>query len=222
MENDNGNDGWYSEFSVTEILWDLFDSVDDGADHITLGFAPIYSVLTGVQKTTHAMTSIYSFIDGLRTATPSQAAGINALLTAESIFGTDAFGTDETNSGSSKTALPIYQDISSGQALSVCSSGGDADRNKLGYRRFLRLNVASASALTITATGAVGAIASVAATDPDIYVYRDGATEAFSDETGATEMISQHLFSAGTYIIEVYDFDTGAVPRCMSVSLSGT
>lgn len=222
LESDNTTvEGWFSEFSVGEILWDLFDTVADAGDQVSLGFPPIFAVLTGAQKDTDALTSIFSFADALRAANGAQTAGINALLTGESISESDAFGSSETNAGGSSTAVPIYQNPTS--QMIVCSSGGDDSRNKLGYRRFLRLNVTSASAVTITATGAVDSAnpGSVAATDPDIYVYRRGAIVAFSEATGPSETISQQPLAAGLHIIEVYDFDLGVAPRCMSVSISG-
>jgi hypothetical protein len=220
LEADNQNgEGWFSEFSVGEILWDLFDDAKE--DPIAGGFAPIYSIMTGAQKDTEALTSIFSFSSALRAANASQAANIDAVLTGELISGTDAFGSDETNSGGVSTALPIYTDITVGQApIAVCSIG-TSDRNKLGYRRFLRLNLATTSVLTITATGAVSNQTGVAATDPDIYVYRNGTIVAFDDAVSPTAMISQNAFSAGLHIIEVYDYDLGVLPRCMAVSVQG-
>jgi len=65
--------------------------------------------------------------------------------------------------------------------------------------------------------------ASVAATDPDIYVFKRGSLEALGNSSGPTEMISQHALAAGTYIIDVFDFDVQSantnVRRCMNVSL---
>lgn len=222
LETDNmAVEGWFSEFSVGEVLWDLFDTVADAGDQVSLGFPPIFAVLTGAQKDTDALTSIFSFATALRAANGTQAAGINALLTGEAISGSDAFGTGEANPGGSSTALPIYQDVV--PQMIVCSSGGDDSRNKLGYRRFVRLNVPTATAVTITVTGVVDPAnqGSVAATDPDIYVYRRGAVVAFSEATGSTETISQQPLAAGLHIVEVYDYDLGLAPRCMSVSISG-
>ena len=44
--------GWFSEFSIAGILWDLFDATADAGDQIDLDFAAIYSVLTGPQRIT--------------------------------------------------------------------------------------------------------------------------------------------------------------------------
>ena len=237
LETDNTVvEGWFSEFSVHEILWDLFDSVADAGDQIALGFAPIYSTLIGPQKNTEALTSIFSFVDALRgKVDPSQVSGIDALLTGESISVANAFGDGEMNGGGSTTSLPIYEDVSSNQPpLLVCGSAADTSRNKLGYRRFLRLNVPAAATLTITVIGATdpGNPVSVAASDPDIFVHRRGALvhvgETTTNTPGSSEVIDQKPFDAGLHVIEVFDyaFTTGIsgnanVPHCMTVSVTG-
>src|SRR5690606_9255334 len=38
--------GWFSESSVGKILWDIFDTTNESGDTLTLGFAPIYNVMT--------------------------------------------------------------------------------------------------------------------------------------------------------------------------------
>jgi hypothetical protein len=90
---------------------------------------------------------------------------------------------------------------------------------------FLRFTNDVARLITIQATGANSG-GGIPATDPDIFVLRRGTLAAFGAGTGSTEMISQAALPAGTYIIEVYDFDIGEavsnVPRCMTVSVTGT
>jgi hypothetical protein len=225
-----GIEGWFSELSISQILWDLFDTVNDGADQVSIGFAPIYSVMTGPQKTTDALTSIFTFAEGLRAANPAQTQGINGLLTGEGITTTDAFGSTETNSGGVATALPIYlpEIMIGAQPISVCSSGSSEDRNKVGYRRFIPLNVPQATALTITVIGAVGSGASVAASDPDVFVYKKGVLVEYSDTTtntpGSSETIAQKAFAAGLHIIEVYDYNVSvanSTQHCMTVSVTG-
>lgn len=222
-------EGWFSEFSVGEILWDAFDPANEPGDTVALGFAPIFSVMTGPQTSTEAFTSIFSFASALRSANASSAAAIGTLLANESISGTDAFGTGETNdgNGTDPTVVPVYGDISLNTPVNVCSravSGtGDSD-NKLGNRKFLRLVLNAGRTVTIQAAGASPAAPAVAATDPDIYVHRQGVLVAVGDGLGSSETISQIPLSAGTYIIEVYDFDLNGVStiaRCMNVSVSG-
>ncbi len=229
MESDiqSGAEGWFSEMSITQILWDLFDAVDDGADRVSLGFGPIFEVMTGRQRQTDALTSIFTFADALRATNPAQAGNINALLTGESIATTDAFGNTETNSGGVQTALPIYADIDiNGGPVLVCGSGASSDRNKAGYRKFLRLNVPQAALLTITATGTAVSVGSEAAVDPDIYVYRQGAiVQTGLSEAVGSEVIPQRQYAPGLYIIEVYDYNLSnldSTRRCINVSVTGS
>lgn len=217
MENDAASpEGWYAEFSVGEILWDLFDGTNDGADTIEMGFGPIYSVMTDEQRNTEAMTSIFSFATALKADNPASTAGINALLTGESISGTDAFGTGESNDGGIAAALPVYETISVGDTVQVCSRNGDSSRNKLGFRRLLRMNMPSSGARSISVTGP-------ADSDPDIYVYRNGSIVAVSDGSDpGSELLPAEVFAAGLHIIEVYDYNIPVAGSCLNVSVSGT
>jgi hypothetical protein len=229
MESDDpNNEGWFSEASVEEILWDLFDPANDPSDPgdtVALGFAPIFSVMTGAQVQTDAVTSIYTFAAGLRAANPGLAGQIDDLLTEEKIFGTDDFGAGETNDAGDPEILPVYKTIMLTAPIVVCSRmpDGSTDANKVGNRVLLRFDNDAQRLVTITATGAVNGNGTVAATDPDIFVLRRGTLAAFGVSSAAgSEMISQQPLDAGTYIIEVYDFNiAGTQPRCMSVSIQG-
>lgn len=222
-------EGWYSETSIGEIIWDLYDSVAEPHDAIALGFKPIFDVMTGPQVTTDAFTSIFSFAAGLRQVASADSAAINALLAAENIAVTDDFGSDESNDGGDSSVLPIYPSLPDGQT-SVCvrATAGAGDNNKLGNRKFFRLVNQTQRLVTITAIGAAdqGVAGSVAATDPDIFVFRRGAIEAAGITDGsATETLPQITLEPGTHIIEVYDFDLqfqSSAPRCMTLSITGT
>jgi hypothetical protein len=215
-------EGWFSEFSIGEILWDLFDSVDDGADHVSLGFAPLFSVITGPQKTTPALTSIFSFADALKKERSGEAAGINAILTGEMISGTDAFGAGEANTGGSTTALPIYEPINVGTPMPTCVTGGDDSHNKLGSRRFFTLTLTDPAMLTILAVGQASSAGSVLATDPDIFIYRSGLFDVANSSEENREQSIQRSYPAGVYVIDVFDYDYGSQPRCMTVSVTGS
>ena len=66
------NPGWYSEFSVQEILYDIFDAAQDlqqgtgVTDEVNLGFAPIFDVFVNVQRTTPVVTSVFPFINAIK------------------------------------------------------------------------------------------------------------------------------------------------------------
>lgn len=233
LETDSGNNqGWFSEASVGEILWDIFDSnsTPESGDSVALGFAPVFAVMTGPQINTDAFTSIFSFVTALRSANSSVSSGIGDLLQGETISGNNAFGANESNIGGDPSVLPVYQDIALNSPLTnVCSRSvaGSSDGNKLGNRRFLRFDNSQARMVSITLTGATTSSAAVTATDPDVYVFRRGALVAAGESAVVgQESLTQIQLAAGTHILEVYDFDvidsgSNQPARCMTVSISG-
>lgn len=200
----SGNFGcWCSESSVWSILWDLYDSNADTNDAVALGFQPLWGVLIGEQRTTPAMTSIFSFIAALKTAQPSRANAIDNLIGAQNITGVgiDAFGSTETHvpSGvSSASALPIYTNVTAGAQVSVLSGADAGHYNTLGNHRFIRYNKSGSATQTVTVT--------TPNSDPDVIVYRNGAFQTISQGAGNESFT---ISTAGTYIFDVYDCANG-------------
>jgi hypothetical protein len=229
LETGTTNDGWFSEMSVGEVLWDIFDTTtsEGSSDTVALGFAPIYAVMTNEQVSTDAFTSIFSFAEALQSNNASAASAIEALLDREDIEGNDDFGTGEDHNGTDTQALPVYRDITLNSPLAgVCTNSlaGAKDLNKLGNRRFLRFVNNASRLVTITATGAVSGLLTEAAQDPDILVHRQGELVAIGESSDPNqESIDQVQLAAGTYVIEVYDFEltNGSQPRCMNISITG-
>ena len=208
--------GWYGECSIGEILYDLYDDVDDGADAITMGFGPIYDVLTGAQATTDGLTSIFTFASYLRDENPADVAAINALLQAENISGgnggIDLYGDAETNDGAADgvtetgDVLPLYSEIEIGGASvsGLCSNADQGDYNKLSNRRYLRFAVVSPASyrIRVDATPTRPAGATV---DPDFAIYgSDGFVFA---DTGAPNEFEQSdvVLAPGNYVLEIWD-----------------
>lgn len=234
------NPGWFSEASVGQFLWDVFDSGAEPGDNVSLGFTPIYTVMTTDQVTTDALTSIYSFASSLIARNPGSAAAISSLLSSQRIASRpDAFGAGETNAGGDPDprALPVYHELQLNvPQTSVCSvsfagskvpaTDGNVIPNKLGNHRFFRFQNDTGRLVTITAQGAAPTVGTVAATDPDIYVFRRGDAVLIGDAAGGgLETISGRQLPAGTYVIDVFDFDTigtNQPPRCMTVSITGS
>jgi len=210
----SGNVGcWCSESSVWSILWDLYDSQVDGADNVTLGFQPLWNVLTGPQRTTRAYTSIFSFIKALKDAIPGSAAAIDTLLAAQNISSVqDIYGTGEThfpNNVPGIAALPVYTDITVGGGPVVVRNVDDAGRhNTLGNRRFLKFTLQNTSNITISVTSSnIDANA-----DPDFIVSRNGTIVNFAagqDPPPQPETMTIASAAAGDYLIEVYDCANG-------------
>lgn len=159
-DHDGGTEGWFNEISVMEIIYDLWDTMGDSAnnDFGTVGFGPIYQVMTGAQASTPAFTTIFSFATALKAENPLDDAFINQLLAAQDIQGEGmtAFGSTETNDGdrsddllgTDEDVLPVYREVvPDGSTINVCSNsqydqGGNAfTGNKLSEHRFLRMTI---------------------------------------------------------------------------------
>lgn len=232
VETDNGGsvpDGWYSELSIAEVLFDLYDDATEPGDQVALGFAPLFAVMSGPQKNTDAFVSIFSFAAALRANNPNSAAAITTLLNSEGINGTDAFGTGETNgAGDTAAFLPVYRDIALGTQVQVCSRNkfDSESLNKLGNRAFLRFDNPTSRNIVVTAIGATFGVGTEVAVDPDIYVWNRGALVVLGITPDPnSETTPQTQFPAGTYIIEVYDDQLAGIdtpPRCMTVSVTGS
>ena len=173
MENGtNNNPGWFSEGSVQQILFDIYDSGNSEAhDSVSLGLGPILDVLTGPQKSTPALTSIFTFISYLQDQNPSDATAIDSLLTNKSIsVGPDIYGTAESNNGGNTNTLPVYRDLTvNGGAVSVTLAGGSANRyNELYNSRFFKFT-STTNKTRYTVTCSPGCY---------IWIYRTGTNPA--------------------------------------------
>ena len=218
--------GWYSERSVQEILYDFVDSNSDGADTTSFGFGPLYDVFIDQQSTTTAFTSIFSFVDALKSDRPADAAAIDALLLSQSIDTvTDAFGDGQsTNDAGSADTFPIYATATvNGGAVNVCSEDQFGGRNKLNTIRFIRLNIPVAGTHTFTATATVIPVGET--TDPDMWLRQPPSNsifEVFESVTADSESgVSQNFLSTGDYIIEVFDFNNRASSKLLSPVFGG-
>ena len=160
--NTNTNPGWFSEDSIQSILYDLYDSSNDGTDTVALGVGPMLSVMRGAQRTGPAFTSIFSFVSALKTANPASASAISTLVNAQGIVGStiDAYGSTESfNAGNMLDVLPIYTDVSlNGGTRQVCKHQEFGEGNKLSVSRFLKFPLAAERTVTFRVTGG---------TDPD-------------------------------------------------------
>ena len=244
--NTTTNPGWFNELSIASIGWDLFDTEDDGADQTSVGFGPMYDVLTHELRDGPALTSVFVFISALKQRAGVDSAAIDAIVAGQSIVAStiDAYGSTETNDGGVDEALPLYTDLTlNGATRQVCSSAtATFYYNIIGNRRFLTFTVPSDRTIDIRVVG-VGVAGvgypepgdSYPAPDPDLIVYKSGLLD-FSDCAGPdggsctepqnTERLQLDA-TAGEYVLEVYDYshiDPSAglrPPTCMNVSITG-
>ena len=195
------NQGWYNESSVHSVLYDIFDSSNDGVDAVSLGFGPIFDGMTTWQRDTVATTTIYSLLTDLKAGFPADEGNIDALLQNQSIVGVgmDIWGTNETNNaGNANDVLPIYTPISVGGSEVVCSIPTFGTFNGLSTRRFLRLQIGTAGTRTIQVTGPGNS-------DPDFVVFQQGFLLTAEAVVAGQETLTRS-FAPGTYVLEVYEY----------------
>ena len=221
--------GWYSEMSVTKLLYDLWDAAIDGVDDASIGFGPIFEVMTGPQRTTEAFTSAFSFFEALKAQPDARSTFIDGLLASESITaaGINRWGDGEANdAGGALDVMPLYTDIGVGETQRICTSSQfdtRRDGNKLAEARYLRLSVESSTPLSIIvdtvnppSQPAAGFNCRTASmddpevhehSDPDIMVWRNGEliVQGQSCEPNR-EVTSRRTLSAGTYVMDLTEF----------------
>lgn len=207
--------GFYSEASVMDFLWDIYDSVNDAGDTLSLGFGPIHHAMRNEVVASPALTSIYVVASGIADRNPSSEAAIRQRLARERINGFGEFGAGESPVAEDSDAVPVYRQVTFGVPQSIVSTAQFADPdfpdlrgyNRLGARRYFRIDLPSAGRLDIIAQGAVG-------TDPDFNLYREGVDQCpgggacggFDDSAAdGRETASYSGLAAGTYVLEVYD-----------------
>lgn len=232
IENNSiGPDGWFSEFSILQIIYDLWDMDIDGADTGSIGFAPIYETMTNVQISTPAHTSIFSFADALKTLSPAGAPLVDALLAEQDISGTGIYGDGETNdsiSGNPDDVLPVYTEITpNGTTINICSNrqfDSDFNGNKLSEYRFLRMTITNPSRYEFSILTDDATVAKLPPddlsderdqSDPDIRFYLngaiqnrvvDGAPQGLSGEANSEYFVTPNVLAAGDYVMDLVEF----------------
>jgi len=229
------NPGWFSEGSIASILWDLYDSSNDGADTTSVPFSDMLDVVRNELRTGPALTSLFVFITALKTRAGVDVAGIDAIVAAQSIVAStmDAYATTETNRGNPPIAeaLPLYTSIAiNGGTKQVCGRADDTFfYNTIGNRRFLRFSLAADQSVHIEVVGLAGTTATPAP-DPDLILWKNGPFDSSNCGppacTDSKEVLERSL-PAGDYVLEVYDYSNidptnGVRPStCMNVSITG-
>ena len=171
-------DGFYSEASVQEFLYDLYDRSED--ESLQLGFTPIYEALAGRHKTTPAFTSMYSFLDALLAQDNIDGAAVSQLAADENITRGDEY---EAISHRIYTTLStegtiLNQDVD-GDPLRTWEDFGDIDKlggNKLYNRMFFRYVATTTGCFTIRVQSAFNS---------DVLIYVPGRFNAISRRSGS-------------------------------------
>ncbi|MGI1678654.1 MAG: hypothetical protein K6L75_07990 [Cellvibrionaceae bacterium] len=208
LENNNlSGKGWYSEATATSILYDVSDSSDDGADNISLGFKPIYDVMTSNNYlTADAFSTLHLFFSELKTqlsvSSPSTISEINNLISFHEFTVNDELATGETNDGGDTRTLPVYQNITvDGASETFCSFDTFGTSNKLGNIKFATFSTSSLTNYSISISRTSGDNSS----DPDFLLWRNSTPIAIADSDVIDNEIWSGALPADTYLLEIYD-----------------
>jgi hypothetical protein len=202
-------------------------TTDLDADGVALGFGPIWQVMTGPQRTTPALTSVFSFSTALKQAQPAVAAQINAFLTANNMVAAtmNEFATSETNAPFADI-MPIFTDSTVGASVVLHSIDDSGWYNKAGNRRFVRFVAPESRSYSVTLTTSNADVDPNAA-DPDYLVFGNGVllaahVSAPQNEPPQTETGTFNGTAGMTYIIDAYDCSNGCARAAPDFPPQGT
>ncbi|CAA6808280.1 MAG: Unknown protein [uncultured Sulfurovum sp.] len=198
------NPGWFSEASIQRILYDLYDSNNEGSDQASLGFRPIFNAMVGKERNAKAFTSIFTFIDALKSENSSSAASIDQVVSSERINTIhDPYGNYRSNTANGLFTTPLYRTLEVGKWITQCNNNVYGVYNKLGNRTYVKVNIPSAGIYTFGAKPYGSAYG-----DPDIVLYN--TTYPFDIqgmsplEGESSDALTMNL-EAKEYMLEVYD-----------------
>ena len=223
-----GHQGWYNEMSVATLLLDLYDTDDDGVDNASIGFGPIYDVMTHEQRRTEAFTTLFSFATLLRTKLDAPERGfLDTLLTAENIEtdGLDIWASEQANidvyPNNARDVLPLYIDYAAdGSVLTgVCVNNDqdpDGDGNKPAEYRYLRITTTTSARYDVTIVPNPVPPPSADSPDPDVprdrsdpdmYIYLNGGIVAagVSGDDDVETFTTQNL-PADIYVADLHEW----------------
>ena len=213
--------GWYSEDSVQNLVFDLFDAGESDDDTITLPASAMMDTLIDYMPAQTAATSIFVFGSGLISSQSNSKDEILSLFADEDIAANrtnlDNFGEGETNSGAQYTrtlgieelTLPVYRQIPTSLELSsICQDAVFGPLNKLGNYSFARFSVPTTGTYTVRVSSTVSPVGSIP--DPDFGVFDASGLigPSFAELTfDVGSEVHDLALTAGDYWLWVQDYN---------------
>ncbi len=208
--------GWFSEASIQRILYDLYDSNNDGKDKLSLGFKPIYETLVNGERNTRAFTSIFSFINELKKANSSFTAKIDDIVASEDIATIeDSYGSNRV-SNLEEGSLPLYTKLTVDKTIgNICSINYYGRYNKLGNHKYVHFSINKNDTYPIQVKQSNGS-----SSDPEFMLFKTSPFENIStNESGEIGIEKASLaLTSGDYLLDIYD-SNNIDKACFSVSV---
>jgi hypothetical protein len=207
---DDPTPGAFSETTVMRLLYDLFDAgAVEGFDGVGVGLGVIYDVLTGPERTTQALTTIGSFVAGLKahaSVTATTRTAIDTLLAHYSIGPiTDEWGTGDPNLAAMYIAVPSFP------ATNRIFLGGGFESNKWQQNQYY----------VFTGNGSTVTVSATSTEDVGLVVYQAGVVVGTADVSySGTETVHVSTTSGKPYVVSLVGF--GATPGDYQVDLQFT
>ena len=208
--------GWFSEASIQRILYDIYDSHNDGKDRLSLGLKPIYEVLTHGEKNTPAFTSIFSFITELKKAYPNSTSKVDDITSSEEI------ATIEDSYGSNRIynledgSLPLYRTLIVDKTIgNVCSLNYYGAYNKLANHKYIRFSINKSDTYPIEVKQLNGS-----SSDPEFQLFKTSPFENISTNENGKKGIEKASLAldSGEYLLDIYD-SNNIDKACYNVSV---
>jgi hypothetical protein len=200
--------GWFSEATVDQTWFDLYDPPNEPWDSVELGLAGVFALMNEDMKTTPALTTFFPLVAAARTRFPASAAAIDDLVEGHALdasYGVDPvqdeWGTGETHGGGIQGALPLYRDLAPNELLPLVLTGGQ-DSALLVSNRYLR----------VAGEGKLITVQSAAATDIDLYVFDHGQLIDYAESFGGDETVAWDGVTGKTYVVVVTCAEIDATP----------
>ncbi|MCA9571301.1 MAG: hypothetical protein KC656_25855, partial [Myxococcales bacterium] len=204
VEGGSASGGWWNEYAVQAVIYDLYDTADEpGIDTVSLPMADLWERMVQDEAVTPAFTSVFSLVDAVKDAHPTQAAAIDTICAAESITGpTDPYGTGETHDNGLPANLPVHRLLTPNGPTSSLSFAGNQPSNRLSRNRFVRF----------TGTGGSLSLHASSDRDVDIRLYRDGdfLSQAYNgcSNPPCTETVTVSTVAGATYVAVVEGYSS--------------
>jgi len=192
--------GWFAEASTQRALYNIA-----GLDGLGLS-GVLHTFMSDAYRNSPALATIFSLASQLKSDHAGAAAGIARALDQESIDGdsVDRFAATENHAPPlpamplATPALPLYQTLSAGAALSVCSSNAYGVVNALSNRRYLTFTPpVSGNYRFAVQPGTADSVAGVEVLNRGRHLYFQNATSASPALTVNTALTANEIYVLG-------------------------